>query len=117
MGRLSFQESPLEKSAQIRGLITRRGWLHRPDLRQFGLRFLLPAQRGIGPSQAVVRLDKAGTLADGRALPFHGKLVFASFKSDAAGERLYPRVVGRKFESLPDGLSIAIPIEVRGLQM
>src|ERR1017187_3515021 len=101
-GRRCFQEAPLEKSAQIRGLIIRRGFLHRLDHLQFGAGFLFPAERCISPSQAVVRLDKAGTLADSRALEFHGKLVFASLHGNAARESLYPRVFGRKLEGLLD---------------
>src|ERR1017187_7067580 len=97
---LFLQQAPLEKSAQIRRLVIQRSFLHRPDLLQFGVRFLFPAERGIGASQAVVRLDQVGTPADGRGLAFHGNLIFASFNGDAARESLYPRVFGGQLEGL-----------------
>src|SRR5674476_809316 len=72
-------------------------------MRQFRRRFLLPAERAVGLSQLLVRLDKVGTLADGRSLPFYRKRIIASGKSDSAGQRLNPRVRRREVESLTNG--------------
>src|ERR1035437_8298450 len=113
-----FQDAALEKAAQIRGAIVstriRRALPYGPDLCQFRRRFPLPAQRAISLSQLPVRLDKVGTLADGRSLPFYRKRIIASGKSDSAGQRLNPRVRRAEVGSWPNrGLRGVLPRRTR----